>query len=191
MARKVQLKNHYAKWGYIFAIPFVVAFLAFHLYPLLRTFLIAFTDLRGAGNTELHFLPETGNPLFKNFMDLATNNMFKKALTNTFFFWICETIPEWILAFWLASAMTDRRLKIKAKMLFKTSFFMPKILSGYIMGIFLIGYISEIVGRLFEFIVISSAINGFGIQPEDLEFMWSIPFFIIVINYYFSNMFGF
>ena len=38
-------KNSYAKWGYIFSIPFVAAFLVFSLYPILYTAVIGFTDL--------------------------------------------------------------------------------------------------------------------------------------------------
>ena len=51
--RNKKLVN-YAKYGYIFSIPFIVTFLIFTLYPVVYTFVIGFTDLKGAGNTEWH-----------------------------------------------------------------------------------------------------------------------------------------
>ena len=53
----------YTKYGYIFSIPFVLAFLVFQLYPILYTVVIGFTDLKGVGTTTYHFLEEP----FKNF----------------------------------------------------------------------------------------------------------------------------
>ena len=41
----------YSKYGYIFAIPFVLTFLIFTLYPIVYTFTIGFTDLHGAGHS--------------------------------------------------------------------------------------------------------------------------------------------
>ena len=81
----------YSKYGYIFAIPFVITFLIFTLYPIVYTFTIGFTDLRGAGNTELHFLAD--DP-FKNFRDVLTSETFQKALTNTVRIWIVNFIPQ-------------------------------------------------------------------------------------------------
>ena len=42
----------YARFGYIFSIPFVLAWLVFQLYPIFYTLLLGFTDLKGAGNTK-------------------------------------------------------------------------------------------------------------------------------------------
>ena len=36
----------YAKYGYIFSLPFVIAFLIFMLYPIAYTAIIGFTDLK-------------------------------------------------------------------------------------------------------------------------------------------------
>ena len=55
----------YAKYGYIFSIPFVLAYLIFHLYPTLFTAIIGFTDLRGAGRTSFNFLK--GSEIFDNY----------------------------------------------------------------------------------------------------------------------------
>jgi multiple sugar transport system permease protein len=67
MGKKVQLEKRYSKWGYIFVIPFVIVFLAFHFWPLASTIYYAFCYLKHAGNTNPQFLPSIGKPLFKNF----------------------------------------------------------------------------------------------------------------------------
>ncbi len=46
----------YNKYGYLFSIPFVVAFLIFQLYPIIYTAVIGFTDLKGVVPGEVHFL---------------------------------------------------------------------------------------------------------------------------------------
>ena len=35
----------YAKWGYIFALPFCIAYLIFMIYPIFNTFAIGFTNM--------------------------------------------------------------------------------------------------------------------------------------------------
>ena len=63
----------YAKWGYIFSIPFVVTFLIFSLYPTLYTVVIGFTDLRGLGKTAFKFLSDP----FENYKLILANVTFK------------------------------------------------------------------------------------------------------------------
>ena len=48
----------YAKYGYMFSLPFVLAFLVFSLYPLIYTVMIGFTDLRGLAKTTFTFLAD-------------------------------------------------------------------------------------------------------------------------------------
>ena len=69
----------YAKYGYIFSLPFVIAFLIFQLYPILYTALIGFTDLKGVVTPEVHIL---ANP-FENFQQVLSSPSFQKALKNT------------------------------------------------------------------------------------------------------------
>ena len=45
--RKLAKRVNYAKFGYIFSLPFVVAFLIFQLYPLIFTTSIGFTNMQG------------------------------------------------------------------------------------------------------------------------------------------------
>ena len=60
----------YAKYGYLFSLPFIIVFILFNLYPTLYTALLGFTDCKGLGNTDWSFLKED---VFKNFK-LVLNN---------------------------------------------------------------------------------------------------------------------
>ena len=73
MKKKKSGEIRYAKYGYIFSLPFVVAFLIFSLYPILYTAVIGFTDLQGVATTEWHFLD---NP-FDNFATVLSNKLFR------------------------------------------------------------------------------------------------------------------
>ena len=116
----------YAKYGYIFSIPFIAAFLIFSLYPIIYTMIIGFTDLKGLGTTQIHILDD---PL-RNFKMILTNPSFKKALRNTVVLWITNFIPQISLALLLTAWFTDRRCKIKGQGLFKVLFYMPNIITA-------------------------------------------------------------
>lgn len=182
MGKKLQLEKRYNKWGYIFSIPFIVVFLIFSFWPMASTVYYAFCYLKHAGNTNPQFLPSIGQPWYKNFAEIFKAKSFHDALRNTFFFWIAQTIPEWLLAFWLAAVMTDRRLKIKGRFLFRTSFFFPKLVAGTTLGGSLLIHLISFFGEAVGITLTAASIDGFGITPEDLEFFVSVPFFIIVVS---------
>ena len=184
MGKKNLLERRYAKWGYIFSIPFMVAFLLFQFWPIAKTILLAFTDLRGAGNTEWHFLTTVGKPWYECFKSVLTSNMFQKAFANTFYFWIVETVPEWILALWLAAVMTDRRYKLKGKMAFRTIYFLPKLVSGVTLGALFLTVMLTFLDQFFEKFFTIVALDGFGIQFEDVKFLVEPQFWIIIVNLY-------
>lgn len=120
---------NYAKFGYLFSIPFVLAFLVFQLYPVLYTVVIGFTDLKGLTTTEFHFLK---NPL-ENFITILKTNgagSFRMALQNTVILWVCNFIPQIGLALLLTAWFTDTRTKIKGQGLFKVLFYMPNIITA-------------------------------------------------------------
>ena len=121
-------KISYAKYGYLFCIPFVVAYLIFTLYPTLFTAIIGFTDLKGAGRTSFHFLK--GSQFFENYKIILTNKTFHIALKNTVRIWVCNFIPQMIMALLLAAWFTNRRLSIPGQGAFKVLFYMPNIITA-------------------------------------------------------------
>ena len=64
----------YAKYGYLFSIPFVVVYAIFSLYPTLNTAILGFTDSKGmTGLTQWNFLPK--EKFFNNFILCSNTSM--------------------------------------------------------------------------------------------------------------------
>ena len=99
---------NYAKYGYLFSIPFIVTFLIFSLYPTIYTAVLGFTDCKGLGNTDWHFLD---NP-FDNFKNVLDNPSFITSLKNTAVIWIINFIPQITIALLLTAWFTSKRNKI-------------------------------------------------------------------------------
>jgi multiple sugar transport system permease protein len=117
---------NYAKYGYLFSLPFVLAFLVFSLYPIIYTAIIGFTDLKGLGKINFKFLE---NP-FQNFQAVLGTVAFQKAMVNTGIIWIINFIPQLLLALLLTAWFTNHRFKIKGQGAFKVLFYMPNIITA-------------------------------------------------------------
>ena len=117
----------YAKYGYLFSLPFVIAYLVFHLYPTIYTAILGFTDCKGLGNTNWHFLKDD---IWKNFRTILNNNTFKTSLKNTVLIWIMNFIPQITLALLLTAWFTSKRNVIKGQGFFKVVFYMPNIITA-------------------------------------------------------------
>ena len=121
-------KISYAKYGYIFCIPFVIAYLIFAFYPTIYTAVLGFTDLKGPANTSWNFLP--AKEAFANFKEVFAMPLFRQAFGNTVKVWVCNFIPQMILALLLAVWFTNRRVKIPGQGVFKVLFYMPNIITA-------------------------------------------------------------
>ncbi len=119
----------YGKFGYIFSIPFILAFLVFSLYPILYTFYIGFTDFAGMAATIKDSKVLWSEP-FKNFVSVFKSNLFRKSFGNTVVIWIMNFIPQMGLALLLTAWFTDRRSKVKGQGIFKILFYMPNIITA-------------------------------------------------------------
>lgn len=139
---------NYAKYGYIFSIPFVLTFLIFSLYPTIFTAVIGFTDLRGMGRTDFKFLKQP----FDNFVLILNNPTFRKSLGNTALIWIMNFIPQILLSLLLTAWFTTRRFKVKGQGAFKVLLYMPNIITAATVAILfnsLFGYPKGPVNDLF------------------------------------------
>ncbi|GHV06825.1 lactose ABC transporter permease [Clostridia bacterium] len=116
---------NYAKWGYIFSVPFVVVFLLFSLYPILFTTVLGFTDLRGTA-TSFSFL---SNP-FENFQNIFSDPVFVKSFGNTMILWICNFIPQIALALLLTAWFTNENIRVRGQGAFKVLIYMPNIITA-------------------------------------------------------------
>ena len=124
---KQQKSFSYAKYGYLFSIPFVVVFCIFNLYPTIYTAILGFTHCKGLGNTDWNFLVDEP---FKNFEQILKNPSFSTAVKNTFKIWIMNFIPQITLALILTAWFTSRRNVLKGQGFFKVVFYMPNIITA-------------------------------------------------------------
>ncbi|MGE4453734.1 MAG: carbohydrate ABC transporter permease [Sphaerochaeta sp.] len=153
----------YAKYGYLFSIPFVLAFLLFNLYPTIYTIIIGFTDLRGLGRTTFKFLEDP----FQNYKSILNNATFLGSLKTTFIIWIFNFIPQVLLALLLTAWFTNRRLKVKAQGLFKVLIYMPNIITAATIAILfnsLTGYPKGPINDLLMKLGILDAPSNFHVQ---------------------------
>jgi len=116
----------YAKYGYLFSLPFIIVFLIFMLYPTLFTAVIGFTDLKGVVATSFKFLEKP----FDNFASIIANKTFRTSLVNTIVIWTMNFIPQMGLALLLTAWFTNRSRKIRGQGAFKILFYLPNIITA-------------------------------------------------------------
>ncbi len=117
----------YSKFGYLFSLPFLLAFLVFSFYPVLYTAVIGFTDMKGVIPKPVHFLDQP----FENFRYLIFDNVsFRKSLSNTALIWILNFIPQMLLALLLTAWFTSQRTKVRGQGIFKVLLYMPNIITA-------------------------------------------------------------
>ena len=143
---KTKLKGvSYSKYGYLFSIPFVVAFLIFTLYPTIFTAILGFTDCHGpTGLDNFKFLSEP----FENYKSVINNESFRKSLKNTVLIWIMNFVPQISLALLLTAWFTSHTNEIKGKGFFKVVFYMPNIITAATVAILFRTFFAYPVGPI-------------------------------------------
>ena len=114
----------YAKWGYIFLIPFFLVYFIFQLLPLISTFYNSFFENYRVGLMQI-------GPKFvglQNYKEILFNSELPIYLKNTFIIWMMGFIPQMLFSLLLASWFTDLRLRLKCTGFFKTVIYMPNLI---------------------------------------------------------------
>lgn len=122
--RKKRKTISYAKWGYIFILPFFIAYAVFSLIPLLSTFYNSLFENYMVGLSQV-------GPNFvglENFKTVLTQGDLSKYFSNTVIIWVLGFVPQIALSLLLASWFTDLRLRLKASGFFKTVIYMPNLI---------------------------------------------------------------
>ncbi|MBP5445658.1 MAG: sugar ABC transporter permease [Acholeplasmatales bacterium] len=121
----------YAKWGYIFILPFFIIYAIFQLYPLITTFVYAFQDVNSQG-----IIVNNGWNNFDNFRYLfvQTHNEWLKTFGRTMIMQFMGFIPQLIVSLVLAVWFTDSRLKLKGATFFKAIIYMPNLIMATAMA---------------------------------------------------------
>lgn len=164
----------YAKYGYLFSIPFILVFIIFNLYPTIYTAILGFTDCKGLGNTEWNILVDD---LFKNFRTILNNPSFKTALKNTFKIWMMNFIPQITLALLLTAWFTSRRNVLKGQGFFKVVFYMPNIITAASVAILFNAFFGYPMGPANDFLVSTGITEGpFNFIVSKTAQQWIVAF---------------
>ena len=132
MDKRLQPKRkgvNYAKWGYIFILPFFVTYIIFTLTPQIMTIYNSFFENYRSGLKQI-------GPNFvglRNYVSLFSPDKtgsvgMLKYFGNTIVLWLMGAVPQIIVALLLAVFFTSYRLNIKGQQFFKTVIYMPNLI---------------------------------------------------------------
>ena len=121
----------YAKWGYIFIIPFFAVFIVFSLVPLVSTIYNSFFEnylILGTTQVGPNFI---GLKNFETLFDPTTD--LAKYFINTLIIWLLGFIPQIFFSLLFASWFTDLQLKLRTGA-YKVIFYLPNVIMAAAMG---------------------------------------------------------
>lgn len=124
MKKKRSRVSGYNKWGYIFLIPFTLAYVIFQLIPLVSTIYNSFFENYMSGLTQI-------GPTFvglDNYVQLFEGGDIWIYAKNTMVLWIMCFIPQIILSLLLGAWFSDTRLKLRGSRFFKTVIYLPNLI---------------------------------------------------------------
>ncbi len=152
--------QRHERFGYFFILPFILAFLIFQLYPILYTFALSFSDLKG-WNTEFNFVG------FRNYIAIFQNDYFLRAIRNTWIIWTINFIPQVGIALALAAWMTNSKLKIKGAGFFKVAFYLPNIITAASVAVLFYSLFNYPAGPVNQLLL------GLGVLEQPFDFFRS------------------
>lgn len=115
-------KRNYNNMAYLFVLPFVVVFLIFSVYPVIRTLQLSFANYKGFGDIEYNGLT--------NYIRVFKDKYFWRALWNTIRMWGVNIVLQLGLAFVLTIIFSDIKYKIKGLPFFRAVYYLPGIISA-------------------------------------------------------------
>ena len=152
----------YAKWGYIFILPFFIAFFVFQLITMISTFYYSFFEYYRSGLTIIG-----PNPVgLENYQALFQSD-FPKYMGNTIIMWLLGFFPQIIISLVLAAWFTDVRLRIHGKQFFKAVIYMPNLIMASAFAMLFFALFSP-NGPVNAFLVSS------GLSDEPVRFLTSV-----------------
>jgi multiple sugar transport system permease protein len=174
-----KIVGHEAKtnrYGYLFVAPFVIVFFIFNFWPTVNTFRLSFTDLRGFAQ-DLNFIG------LEQYTKLIKDMFFWSAIGNTFIIWSLNFIPQLGLALILAIWLSDVRLNLTGKGLFRAVIYAPNLLTAASIALLfrsIFGFGAHFTAPANQFlgslgIYQTHIINGVPVK-EAINFFRSVPF---------------
>ena len=114
----VESLGHY---GALFCVPFVVVFLIFSVYPVVRTLTMSFTNYKGYGASDF--------VMFDNYTRAITDPLFWDAFVNTLKMWGLNIVLQLGLALLLTIVFNDIKYRMKGLSIFRAMFYLPNLIA--------------------------------------------------------------
>lgn len=150
----------YAKYGYLFILPFFLVYFIFMIYPLINTILLSF---KGNGTTSDQWvgLANYQSILFggETRASKAFFNEFWRDFGNTLILWVGNFVVQIVLSLLLAVWFSDNRIKTKGTGFFKVVMYMPNIITAAsVASLFLMLFANNKYGAINSMLLNSNAI---------------------------------
>lgn len=111
--------------GYLFILPYFLAFLTFQLYPMIYTLILSF-------QTPINmFESEFAGAV--NYRRLFSTPLFYQAIGNTWYIWLVNFVPQIAIALFLGVVLSDR--SIKGRETLRTLYFLPNLVTAASIGV--------------------------------------------------------
>ena len=107
--------------GWLFIAPFLIVFLTFSIYPVLRTLYLSFTDYSGFNQPTW-----TG---MTNYKRVFTDKLLWEAFGNTIKIWGINIILQLGIAFLLTIVFSDIKYKMRGLSVFRALFYLPNLIA--------------------------------------------------------------
>ncbi len=108
--------------AYLMIAPFVIVFLIFSIYPVVRTLQFSFHHYKGYGDMTWAGLA--------NYIRVFKDEYFWKSLFNTINIWVPNIVLQLGLAFLLTIIFNDLKYRIKGLPFFRAVFYLPNIIAS-------------------------------------------------------------
>lgn len=102
-------------------IPFMVVFCIFSLYPVIRTFMMGFYNIRRNKETFIGI---------DNYERVFKDKLFGEALTNTIVIWGLNIIIQLAIAMLLTMVFSDQKYKVKGLSVWRAIYYLPGIIAS-------------------------------------------------------------
>lgn len=118
---KSRKKNH-NNAAYLFIMPFIIVFLIFSVYPVLRTFYLSFMNYKGYGEETFVGLD--------NYIRVFKDQYFWKSLLNTIKIWSVNIVVQLGIAFLLTLLFSDIKYRMRGLGFFRAIFYLPNLIAA-------------------------------------------------------------
>jgi ABC-type sugar transport system permease subunit len=149
-------------WAYVAILPFLVLFVAFTVWPLLRTLQFSFYGYNGIGSLE--DAPMVG---LGNFAFVAKDPVFQTSYLNTWMFTIGQSLIKLPLSFLIAVLLMQPWLRLRG--LFRMVFFLPWLMPPSIVAMVFYYLLNPNNGA------INQALRASGMISRPIDFLASSP----------------